>query len=77
MRKSSQQAYETRFRYFTEGPLPHVRMGELKAQVVYKWIGWLKNHSTSKNKGRKTFVHELKTLKIILHWYRDFVDEDF
>ena len=77
LRKSSQQAYETRFRYFTKGPLPQVKMGELKAQVVYNWIGWLKKHSTSKNKGRKTFVHELKTLKIILHWYRNFVDEDF
>ena len=77
LRKSSQQAYETRFRYFTKGPLPQVKMGEFKAQVVYNWISWLKKHSTSKNKGRKTFVHELKTLMVILHWYRNFVDEDF
>ena len=77
LKKSTQQSYETRFRYFTEGPLPHVRMGELKAQVVYNWISWLKRHSTSKNKGRKTFIYELKTLNVILQWHRNFVDEDF
>ena len=45
--------------------------------MFYNWIGWLKAHPTAKNKGRQTFIHELKFLKLILHWYRNFVDEDF
>ena len=77
LRKSTKQAYETRFRYFTKGPLPHSKMGEFKAQVVYNWISWLKKHKTAKNKGRKTFQHELKMLNVILQWHRNFVDEDF
>ena len=52
-------------------------MAEFKAQIVYNWVGWLKRHSTSKNTGRKTFLHELKMLNVILQWHRNFVDEDF
>ena len=77
LQKSTQQAYGTRFRYFTKGPLPHIKMREFKAQVVYNWIGWLKKHPTAQNKGRKTFIHEIKFLKVILYWHRNFVDEDF
>ena len=76
-KKSTQQAYETRFRYFVEGPLPNIKMEEFKAQDVYNWISWLKKHPTSQNKGRKTFIHELKILNVILQWHRNFVDEDF
>ena len=52
-------------------------MTEFKAQIVYNWINWLKKHPTAKNKGRKTFFHELKMLNVILQWHRNFVDEDF
>ena len=34
LKKSTQQAYETRFRYFTKGPLPYIKMREFKALVV-------------------------------------------
>ena len=47
LKKSTRQAYETRFRYFTEGPLPHIKMKEFKAYVVYNWINWLKKTSNS------------------------------
>ncbi len=77
LKKSTRQAYETRWKYFTTGPLPHVKMKEFKAQTVYNWMNWLKAHPTAKNKSRKTFAQELKTLKIILHWHRNFVDENF
>ena len=77
LKRSSRESYEARFRYFTKGPLPHIRMGEFKARVVYNWIEWLKKHPTIKNKRRKSFVKELIVLKAILNWYRNFVDEDF
>ena len=77
LKKSTRQAYEARWRYFLTGPLPYVKMREFKAQTVYSWMSWLKGHRTAKNKGRKTFAQELKTLKIILHWHRHFVDENF
>ena len=75
--RSGRESYECRFRYFTKGPLPHIRMGEFKAQAVYTWIEWLKKHKTSKNPRRKTFLRELELLQTILQWHRNFVDEDF
>ena len=75
--KSTQQGYETRFRYLIKGPLPHVRMEHFNAKCVHRWMNWLKKHSTAKNKGRKNFVGELKFLSAVLNWYRNFIDEDF
>ena len=76
-KKSTRQAYEARFRYFTKGTLPNIRMEEFKAQAVYTWLGWLKKQQTSKNLRRKTFLKELELLRTILNWYRNFVNEDF
>ena len=77
LRKSSQQSYEFRFRYFTRGPLVNIKMKHLNAKAIYVWLQWLKKHPTAKNKGRKTFIYELKSLSAILNWYRNFVDENF
>ena len=77
LQKSSQQSYEFHFRYFMKGPLSKIKMEHLNAKAVHAWINWLKAHPTAKNKGRKTFIHELKALSTILNWYRNFVDEDF
>ena len=77
LKRSTQQAYESRFRYFTKGPLLLVKMEEFKAHVVYNWIGWLKKHPTAKNRGRKNFLKEMELLRTVLHWHRNFVDEDF
>ena len=76
-KKSTQQSYEARFRYFTKGPLPKIRMDYLNAKFVHSWINWLKKHPTVKNEGRRSFIGELKFLITILNWYRNFVDEDF
>ena len=77
LKPATQQGYEARFRYFTKGPLPHAKMEELNARCVHSWINWLKRQTTAKNKGRKSFKHELQLLSAILNWYRNFVDEDF
>ena len=77
LKKASQQGYEARFRYFTEGPLSKVKMEYLNAQFVHSWMNWLKKHPTAKNPRRKTFRGELSFLTAILNWYRNFVDEDF
>ena len=76
-KKSTQQSYEARFRYFTKGPLPHVKMEQFNARFIHSWINWLKKHPTAKSEGRKSFIGELKFLITILNWYRNFVDEDF
>ena len=77
LKRSTQESYEARFCYFKKGPLFHVKMSEFKAKSVHRWIDWLKKHKTAKNKGRKNFLKEMEILRTILHWYRNFVDEDF
>ena len=37
----------------------------------------VKKNPTVKNKGRKSFIHELKLLSTVLNWYRNFLNEDF
>ena len=75
--KSTFQSYECRLSYFYSSPLADVKMSELKSIKVVEWISWLKKHRTAKNKGRKTFQHELKFLSVVLNWYRNFINEDF
>ena len=77
MMKSSLQAYETRLSYFYTSPLTQVKMSELKGVKIVEWINWLKKHKTAKNKGRRSFIHELKYLSVVLNWYRNFINEDF
>ena len=54
-----------------------MKMEYFNAKCVHAWINWLKKHPTSKNPGRKSFIHELQILSAILNWYRNFIDEDF
>ena len=77
MMKSTLQSYECRLSYFYKSPLANVKMSELKGMKVVDWINWLKQHPTAKNKGRKSFLHELKFLSVVLNWYRNFVNKDF
>ena len=77
MMKSTLQSYECRLDYFTRSPLAQVKMSELKGIKIVEWIEWLKKHKTAKNKGRKTFLPELRFLRTILYWYRNFLNEDF
>ena len=75
--KSTLQSYECRLSYFYSSPLAKVKMSELKGIKVVEWISWLKKHRTAKNKGRKSFQHELKFLSVVLNWYRNFINEEF
>ena len=77
MMKSTLQSYEIRLSYFYTSPLANVKMSELKGMKVVEWINWLKQHPTSKNKGRKSFRMELAFLRTVLYWYRNFINEDF
>ena len=75
--KSTLQSYECRLNYLYKGPLAKVKMSELKGRNIVEWLSWLKKHPTAKNKGRKSFVHELKFLSVVLYWYKNFLNEDF
>ncbi len=63
--------------YLYSRPLANVKMSELKGIKVVEWLQWLKKHPPAKNKGRKSFIHELKLLSNVLNWYRNFINEDF
>ena len=75
--KSTFQKYECQLDYLYLSPLANVRMSELKGIKIVEWINWLKKHPTSRNKYRKTFIHELKLLSTILNWYKNFLNESF
>ena len=77
MMKSTLQSYECRLRYLYKSPLANVKMSELKGMEVVDWINWLKQHPTTRNKGRKSFRMELTFLRAVLYWYRNFINEDF
>lgn len=75
--KSTFQKYECQLDYLYASPLANVKMSELKGVKIVEWINWLKKHPTSRNKYRKTFIHELKLLSTVLNWYKNFLDENF
>ena len=58
--KSTLQSYECRLKYFYNSPLADVKLSELKGVKIVEWISWLKKHKTARNKGRKSFLHELQ-----------------
>lgn len=77
LRKSSQQARESRLRYLEAGPMVTVRMSDLGPRAVDEWLWWLRKHATATTKMRRSFVEELKLLSTILRWYRESVDLAF
>ena len=77
MISSSLQTYKTQLTYFYSGPLAKIKMSEFKGFHVVEWINWLKTHPTSKRAIRKSFLKELKLLRNVLNWYRNFINEDF
>ena len=77
MMKSTLQGYRSELPYICSSPLANVKMSELKGMKVVDWISWLKKQPTAKNKGRKSFINELKLLSAILNWYGNFLNEDF
>lgn len=77
LRVSSQQSMEARLPYFSESPFINVRMKDFNAQVVDEWLSWLLRHETRNNPSRKSFLHELKFMTVILTWYRNYCDPSF
>ena len=75
--KSTFQRYELQSVYFYSSPLANVRMSEFKGAKVIEWIDWMKTKPTAKFQKRKSFVEELKILKTVLNWYKNFLNEDF
>jgi integrase len=77
LKKSSQQSRLTRVQFFQKTPFDDVSMSEFTAKTVDDWISWLLRHPSRKNPGRKSFLHELKYLTVILNWYRNYLDPSF
>ena len=77
MMKSTLQTYEGRMTYFYKSPMANVKMAEFKGGHVIEWINWLKKQPTVRNTRRKSFIKNLDFLKVILNWYKNFLNEDF
>ena len=71
------QKYELQSVHFYKSPLANVKMSELKGVKVIEWIDWMKNQRTAQFQKRKSFIQELKILKTVLNWYKNFLNEDF
>lgn len=65
--KKSSQSRLTRVQFFQKTPFDDVSMSEFTAKTVDDWISWLLRHPSRKNPGRKSFLHELKYLTVILN----------
>ena len=75
---STLQVYDFSIRnYICKGPLLNRKMKDIICFTIIEWIQWLKNHPTSDNKRRKSFIRELNILKTILNWYKHFLNENF
>ncbi|MDE0119924.1 MAG: hypothetical protein OXM55_07970 [Bdellovibrionales bacterium] len=75
--KISYQKYEVHSIYFYNSPLAKVKMSELKGEKVVEWIDWLKKKPTAQFQMRKSFIEELKSLRAVLNWYKNFLNKDF
>lgn len=71
------QSYGARLPYFQESILMKLKVRDVNAVIIDKWIDWLLKHPTASHEGRKSFVHELKFLSVILNWYRNYMDASF
>ncbi|MCY4512592.1 MAG: site-specific integrase [Bdellovibrionales bacterium] len=71
------QRYEQHAVYLYNTPLAKTKMSELKGIKIVEWIDWLKKHPTAKSLKRSSFVEELRCLKTVLFWYKNFLNEDF
>ena len=71
------QRYEQHVVYLYNTPLAKTKMSELKGIKIVEWIDWLKKHPTAKSLKRSSFVEELRCLKTVLYWYKNFLNEDF
>jgi integrase len=74
---STQQNYSGRLPYFTESFLYKLKVKDINSEMVDRWLSWLVKHPASKSKNRKSFDKELKTLSVVLHWYRNYINANY
>ena len=77
LKKSSQQSRLTRLQFFRGTPFDSTLMTEFIAKTVDDWVSWFLRHPSRKNPGRKSFLHELKYLSVILNWYLNYLNPNF
>jgi integrase len=71
------QSYGARLPFFRDSLLAKLVVKEINAEIIDAWLDWLLNHPTATHAGRKSFVHELKFLSVILNWYRNYIDAGY
>jgi integrase len=77
LKESSKQSRLTRVQFFRGTPFDSTPMVEFSAKTVDEWVSWLLRHPSRKNPGRKSFLHDLKYLTVILNWYRNYLNPNF
>lgn len=76
-KRSSYQALEARIPYLKSEVLLPVKMHDFDSRTMDAWIKWLLRHPSALGNKRKSFLHELKYLGVVLNWYRSYEDAKF
>ena len=77
LKKSTQEYVLYKSPLLEEDCLSSTRMCDFSSETVDRWISFLLSSPLAKNKHRKSFIHEIHCLCIILNWYRDYINADF
>ena len=77
LRKSSQQARASRFKYLIDSPISELPMHQVCSEALDRWVVWLFQHPTCKDPQRSSFRQELKLMTTILNWYRENYDYSY
>lgn len=68
---------EARFKFLEESPVAKVRMADFDGGKVELLLDWLVRHPRAATPTRRSFVEELKSLRVVLGFYRDCYDAQF
>lgn len=66
-----------RFKFLADSPIADVRMRDFCGGTVELLLDWLIKHPRAKTSSRKSFLEELKTLSLLMGFYRDTYDAQF
>lgn len=77
LKRSSYQSLESRLPYLRSEVIASIKMRDFDSKTVDLWVRWLLEQPSADAKKRKSFLHELKHLGIVLNWYRNYHDAKF
>lgn len=76
-RVSTRARRKKRFKLLRESCVAEVMMRDFDGFTVDKFLAWLGRHPTAKTATRKSFAEDVKALRLVLGFYRDYYDAQF